>query len=200
MLLPRVPESAAGGVSFRIAPRLTEHVRHRQKYVDVPVADRLAFEFTDHGQPTGRRGRTLTEFWSNATPVPYPRWARILIEVTSRAGSAKSLAITPWRAASAISSSSIDWVSRSTSWTPCATWSTPATRSSTTSSPHKRCVSLARRRSFAWPHRHRAVESALSGAGRARTGRARAQVLTRWQFRVNTKEICRSNTAAHLSS
>ena len=62
VLLPGADESAAEAITFHIAPRLTEHVRHRQKYLDVPVADRFAFVFTDCGRPIGGRVRTLTEF------------------------------------------------------------------------------------------------------------------------------------------
>jgi hypothetical protein len=54
--------SAPEPTPFFIAPRLTQHVRHRQKYLDVPVADRFAFVFTEHGQPFGCHARTLTEF------------------------------------------------------------------------------------------------------------------------------------------
>ena len=62
MLLPTCDESPNQPLAFRIAPRLTEHVRHRQKYLDVPVADRYAFVFTSHNRPIGCKVQTLTEF------------------------------------------------------------------------------------------------------------------------------------------
>ena len=47
---------------FRLAARLTSHIRHRQKYLDVPVPTHLAFYFPEIGAPTGRHARTLAEF------------------------------------------------------------------------------------------------------------------------------------------
>ena len=41
---------------FTLGPRLTPHVRHRQKYIDVPVSDARAFVFVN------RRARTLRQF------------------------------------------------------------------------------------------------------------------------------------------
>jgi hydroxymethylpyrimidine pyrophosphatase-like HAD family hydrolase len=53
-----------------LEPRLTEHVRHRQKYVDVPVPEWESFIFTRNGLPTGRIARTMREFAVAAREVP----------------------------------------------------------------------------------------------------------------------------------
>jgi len=47
---------------FTIAPRLTSHVRHRAKYLDVPMPEERAFFFTCNGQNMGPPARTLKEF------------------------------------------------------------------------------------------------------------------------------------------
>jgi hydroxymethylpyrimidine pyrophosphatase-like HAD family hydrolase len=61
--LPITEESGGELVEFTLGPRLTPHVRHREKYVDVPVSESCAFVFTT---PNGRRGfrrvRTLRQF------------------------------------------------------------------------------------------------------------------------------------------
>lgn len=60
-LLPG-PEEAHGRVCrFQLTPRLTAHVRHRAKYLDMPVLDTQAFVFTKDRRP-GVRARTLKEF------------------------------------------------------------------------------------------------------------------------------------------
>jgi len=61
VVLP-VTEEAAGDLRlFTIGPRLTPHVRHREKYVDLPVMDHRAFVFTANGQPS-QRARTMRQF------------------------------------------------------------------------------------------------------------------------------------------
>ena len=57
--LPITAESEGHLRLFNVARRLTSHVRHRQKYVDVPVSDQRAFVFMT--TPTVR-ARTLRQF------------------------------------------------------------------------------------------------------------------------------------------
>lgn len=57
-----ITEEAAGELrAFTIAPRLTPHVRHREKYIDMPISAPHAFVFNGNGQPS-RRVRTLRQF------------------------------------------------------------------------------------------------------------------------------------------
>jgi hypothetical protein len=57
-----ITEEAGGEVRlFTIGPRLTPHVRHREKYVDVPVTEGRAFVFSE-APGAGRRARTLRQF------------------------------------------------------------------------------------------------------------------------------------------
>jgi hypothetical protein len=56
-----ITEEAGGELRlFNIGCRLTPHVRHRQKYVDVPVTEQKGFLFTAPAPPA--RARTLREF------------------------------------------------------------------------------------------------------------------------------------------
>jgi hypothetical protein len=59
-LLPGAEEAHGRVRRFQLAPRLTTHVRHRSKYLDMPVLDAQAFVFTgngrtpdDHSSPRG---------------------------------------------------------------------------------------------------------------------------------------------------
>jgi hydroxymethylpyrimidine pyrophosphatase-like HAD family hydrolase len=60
-LLPGAEESLGTVRRFQIGPRLTSHVRHRTKYLDMPIAEPQAFVFTHNGRP-GPRTRSLKEF------------------------------------------------------------------------------------------------------------------------------------------
>jgi hydroxymethylpyrimidine pyrophosphatase-like HAD family hydrolase len=60
-LLPG-PEEALGRIlRFQLAPRLTAHVRHQSKYLDMPVTEGQAFVFGANGRP-GSHARTLKTF------------------------------------------------------------------------------------------------------------------------------------------
>ena len=60
-ILPGAEESCGCVLRFEIAQRLTAHVRHRTKYLDMPVNEWQAFVFTDDGRPVAR-AQTLKEF------------------------------------------------------------------------------------------------------------------------------------------
>jgi hydroxymethylpyrimidine pyrophosphatase-like HAD family hydrolase len=60
--LPVTTEAGSNLQVFTIGERLTPHVRHRQKYVDVPVGDPAAFVFHPNGRPQALRAHTLREF------------------------------------------------------------------------------------------------------------------------------------------
>ena len=62
VLLPGSAEFGNVITRFRIDPRLTAHVRHRNKYVDVAVRSGLEFVFTQQGRATSDRARTVGEF------------------------------------------------------------------------------------------------------------------------------------------
>jgi hypothetical protein len=61
VLLPGSEESGGDLVRFRVTPRLTPHVRHRHKYLDVPLRPGSGFVFTRRGRPTLGTARTLRE-------------------------------------------------------------------------------------------------------------------------------------------
>ena len=62
MALPVTEEAKGELVPFTLGPRLTPHVRHREKYVDVPITDERAFFFAANAHHPVRRARTLRQF------------------------------------------------------------------------------------------------------------------------------------------
>jgi hypothetical protein len=71
-LLPGAAEAHGQVRRFQLAPRLTTHVRHRTKYLDIPVSESQAFVFTIDGRPAAR-ARTLREFVGLLIAVPVER-------------------------------------------------------------------------------------------------------------------------------
>jgi len=55
-------EASEGPRRFTLLPRLTAHVRHREKYFDFDVVPQQAFVFTENGRPIGFPARSLKEF------------------------------------------------------------------------------------------------------------------------------------------
>jgi hypothetical protein len=66
-LLPGADEADGKVVRFTVAPRLTEHVRHRSKYLDMPITDAHAFVFGE-GPRARPHARTMKEFMSLLEP------------------------------------------------------------------------------------------------------------------------------------
>jgi hydroxymethylpyrimidine pyrophosphatase-like HAD family hydrolase len=71
-LLPGVEESRGRIRRFALAPRLTAHVRHRTKYLDMPVLESQAFVFSENGH-AGPHARTLKEFMGLLAALPADR-------------------------------------------------------------------------------------------------------------------------------
>jgi hydroxymethylpyrimidine pyrophosphatase-like HAD family hydrolase len=70
VLLPGTLETGNALTRFRVAPRLTAHVRHHLKYADVPVCLEKEFVFTRDGRPTGERARTVRDLLSALPKLP----------------------------------------------------------------------------------------------------------------------------------
>lgn len=70
VLLPGALESETSVKRFRVTPRLAAHVRHRRKYVDVPVRPGHEFVFTQAGHATGWRAGAIRDFLSALPQLP----------------------------------------------------------------------------------------------------------------------------------
>jgi HAD superfamily hydrolase (TIGR01484 family) len=61
ILLSGIEEAPRDPVRFQISPRITFHVRHQHKYLDVPVSERSAFVFRRGGVRIGVEARSFRE-------------------------------------------------------------------------------------------------------------------------------------------
>jgi hypothetical protein len=68
-LLPRGQGASGKLQRFALGARLTSHVRHRSKYLDVPMQSGHEFVFTADGKPVGPPSRTLQEFVASLESV-----------------------------------------------------------------------------------------------------------------------------------
>lgn len=73
VLLPVSEESDGQLRRFRVAPRLTRHVRHRHKYLDVPTTGARAFRFRLDGEP-GPVAASLGELVQVLSRTPVSRF------------------------------------------------------------------------------------------------------------------------------
>lgn len=62
VVLPVTDEARGDVRRIRLTPRITPHVRHLAKYIDIPVPGSRAFVFWQDGSMTQDRARTLREF------------------------------------------------------------------------------------------------------------------------------------------
>ena len=64
VILPRSVEGGSEPRRVRLVPRLTPHIRHAAKYVDIPVPAKDEFVFWKNDHASGERARTLRQFIS----------------------------------------------------------------------------------------------------------------------------------------
>ncbi len=70
VLLPGIEEAGGKLRRFQLSPRLTVHVRHKAKYVDLQLIEGQGFVFTDNGRAVGTPARTLKEFVASLKTLP----------------------------------------------------------------------------------------------------------------------------------
>ncbi|MGH9602543.1 MAG: HAD hydrolase family protein [Terriglobales bacterium] len=69
-LLPGIEEAGGKLQKFNVLPRLTPHIRHKTKYLDVPLIERRGFVFTRNGKAVAPPARTLKEFVALLAHLP----------------------------------------------------------------------------------------------------------------------------------
>jgi hydroxymethylpyrimidine pyrophosphatase-like HAD family hydrolase len=70
VLLPGTEEAEGRLRRFEFSRRLTSHVRHKAKYLDVQLMEEQGFLFTQNGKPLGPPAQTLKEFISRMKTCP----------------------------------------------------------------------------------------------------------------------------------
>jgi hydroxymethylpyrimidine pyrophosphatase-like HAD family hydrolase len=70
VLLPGLRETGGNCLKFKLFPRLTSHVRHKAKYLDVQLLAEQGFRFTVEGETAAGPARTLKDFLALLSIVP----------------------------------------------------------------------------------------------------------------------------------
>jgi hypothetical protein len=70
VLLPGMLETGGKCLKFKLFPRLTSHVRHKAKYLDVQLLVEQGFWFTENGKTVAGPARTLKDFLTLLDLVP----------------------------------------------------------------------------------------------------------------------------------
>jgi hydroxymethylpyrimidine pyrophosphatase-like HAD family hydrolase len=70
VLLPGMQETGGQCLKFKLYPRLTSHVRHKAKYLDVQLLVEQGFWFTEDGVVVAGPARTLKDFLTLLERVP----------------------------------------------------------------------------------------------------------------------------------
>jgi len=70
VLLPGMRETGGQCLKFELFPRLTSHVRHKAKYLDVQLLVDQGFWFTEDGETVAGPARTLKDFLTLLDLVP----------------------------------------------------------------------------------------------------------------------------------
>lgn len=70
VLLPGIQEAGGKLLKFKLYPRLTSHVRHKAKYLDVQLLAEQGFWFTENGRAIAGPARTLKGFVSMLAGAP----------------------------------------------------------------------------------------------------------------------------------
>jgi hypothetical protein len=76
VLLPGMRETGAQCLKFKLFPRLTSHVRHKAKYLDVQLLVEQGFWFTDNSETVAGPARSLKDFLNLLENVPTEVQAR----------------------------------------------------------------------------------------------------------------------------